>query len=596
MSYQVLARKFRPKVFDDVVGQNHVTQTLRNALRLGRVHHAFLFTGTRGCGKTSTARILAKALQCPNAKKLLDPCNECESCLAISAGSSLDVLEIDGASNNGVDSIRELRENTRFMPNKGSYRIYIVDEVHMLSTAAFNALLKTLEEPPPHVVFIFATTEPHKLPSTILSRCQRFDFKRIPPKRIAERLLQIAKDESIEIGPAGLASLARAAEGSMRDAQSLFDQVISFAGRETDAKSTKISDAQIVESLGLIDRKLFEDTLAALAARDGTAALDVASRVATAGYEVENFARELLARIRDLMVVKVVAAPEKLVDLSAEEIDTLKAVAAKFTREEIDALFLMLEASLEEIKRGSTPQLALEMAMLRMSSVEPIAPIADIAARLEALAGGEAPPRPPSPSSPSPRFTPANAPPGATPGRSTSVAPPSDRADAPTPPTARREAVAPPSPAPDREVTGTMEAAIFDWNAYVGWVKNRKPFLGVLLNDAALSKFDGEKLEIAYEQGGIGGDRIREKEATEQLAVLAKDFTGRTLTVRIVSPERTMPEAAAARADAAAPRKNAVEEKRALREEALANEKIQSAMNVLGAELAEVKPVRRSDA
>ena len=592
MSYQVLARKFRPKVFDDVVGQNHVTQTLRNALRLGRVHHAFLFTGTRGCGKTSTARILAKALQCPSAKKLLDPCNECESCLAISAGSSLDVLEIDGASNNGVDSIRELRENTRFMPNKGSYRIYIVDEVHMLSTAAFNALLKTLEEPPPHVVFIFATTEPHKLPSTILSRCQRFDFKRIPPKRIAERLSTIAKDESIEIGPSGLASLARAAEGSMRDAQSLFDQVISFAGRADAATSTKITDAQIVESLGLIDRRLFEDTLAALASRDGTAALDVASRVATAGYEVENFARELLARIRDLMVVKVVAAPEKLVDLSPEEIDSLKTVATKFTREEVDALFLMLEASLEEIKRGSTPQLALEMAMLRMSSVEPISSIADLTSRIEALAGGESL-RPPTPSTP--RFTPANAPPGAAPA-TTRVTPPADRADAPNPPIARREA-RPAEPATqEREVTGTMEAAIFDWNAYVGWVKNRKPFLGVLLNDAALSKFDGDKLEIAYEQGGLQGERIREKETVEQLAALAKDFTGRTLSVRIVSPERTVPEAAAARADAGAPRKSPVEEKRALREEALANEKIQSAMNVLGAELAEVKPVRRSDA
>lgn len=589
MSYQVLARKFRPKVFDDVVGQNHVTQTLRNALRLGRVHHAFLFTGTRGCGKTSTARILAKALQCPNAKKLLDPCNECESCTGISAGSSLDVLEIDGASNNGVDSIRELRENTRFMPNKGSYKIYIVDEVHMLSTPAFNALLKTLEEPPPHVVFIFATTEPHKLPSTILSRCQRFDFKRIPPKRIAERLLQIAKDEAIEITPSGLASLARAAEGSMRDAQSLFDQVISFAGREDGAKTTKISDAQIVESLGLIDRQLFADTLDALGRRDGTAALDVAARVSTAGYEIEHFARELLARIRDLMVVKVVAAPEKLVDLSAEEITTLQAVAGAFTREEIDALFLMLEASLEEIKRGSTPHLALEMALLRMSSVEPIAPIAELAGRLEALAGGESPaPRASSPSSSAPRFSPANAPPGA-PARPT-PAPPAARADAPNPPIARREAVT-----QDREVTGTMEAAVFDWNAYVGWVKNRKPFLGVLLNDATLSKFDGEKLEIGFEQGGIQGDRIREKESTDHLASLAKDFMGRAISVRIVSPERTVPEAQAVRPDGGAPKKNPVEEKRALREEALANDKIQSAMNVLGAELAEVKPVRRND-
>src|SRR4051812_5030405 len=230
MAYQVLARKFRPTAFDDVVGQSHVTRTIRNAIRLGRIHHAFLFTGTRGCGKTSTARILARALNCSNPTKLFDPCNECESCKEIAAGSSLDVLEIDGASNNGVDAIRELRDNVRFMPNKGKYKIYIVDEVHMLSNAAFNALLKTLEEPPAHVVFIFATTEPHELPTTILSRCQRFDFKRIPPKQISERLASIAKSESIEISKVGLAEISRAAEGSMRDAQSLFDQVISFAG------------------------------------------------------------------------------------------------------------------------------------------------------------------------------------------------------------------------------------------------------------------------------------------------------------------------------------------------------------------------------
>lgn len=385
----------------------------------------------------------------------------------------------------------------------------------------------------------------------------------------------------------------------MRDAQSLFDQVISFAGREDGAKTTTISDAQIVESLGLIDRQLFVDTLDALAARNGTAALDVASRVSTAGYEVEHFARELLARVRDLMVVKVVAAPEKLVDLSAEEITALKKVSEAFTREEIDALFLMLEASLEEIKRGSTPQLALEMALLRMSSVEPISPIAELAGRLEALAGGESPaPRPASPGAP--RFSPANAPPGAgaPPARATSApAVPAARADAPNPPIARREATPRPEPPTvDREVTGTMEAAVFDWNAYVGWVKNRKPFLGVLLNDATLSKFDGEKLEIGFEQGGIQGDRIREKESTDVLSSLAKDFMGRPIAVRIVSLERTVPEGQAVRVDAAAKSKNAIEEKRALREEALANDKIKSAMNVLGAELAEVKPVRRNDA
>ena len=635
MAYQVLARKFRPHSFDDVVGQSHVTRTLRNAIRMGRIHHAFLFTGTRGCGKTSTARILAKALNCTQAGKDLDPCNECDSCKEITGGASLDVLEIDGASNNGVDAIRELRENVRFMPSKGRFKIYIVDEVHMLSNAAFNALLKTLEEPPAHVIFIFATTEPHSLPQTILSRCQRFDFKRIPPKRIAERVAQIAEAEGVEITPVGLASLARAAEGSMRDAQSLFDQVISFAGKDDAAKKTKVTDEQIVESLGLIDRRLFSDLMAALAARDGKAAIDVGARVATAGYDVANFAREMLARIRDLMIVKVVAEPAALVDLSAEELAQLKEQAGAFTREEIDALFLMLESALEEMTRGGAPQLALEMALLRMAAVEPIAPIAELASRLEALAGGETPAKGAAPASGfkgwrppderAPRQVSLGA--GGSAGSSASIPPQSHRpssipaqsppvsakasthaavpAAAPRPPSSREprdeeaDGGSPEVTAPERTVTATIEAPVFDWANFLGYVRNRKSLLGVLLAEGSLARFDGDRLEIAYDTHGIRAEQIRDKDNVEQITNLARDFMRRPVSVKIVpksAVERTVPEAQAYRAPGSdappPPRRNTVEERAKLREEALGTDAIKDAMDVLGAELAEVRPLK----
>ncbi|MEJ2726317.1 MAG: DNA polymerase III subunit gamma/tau, partial [Deltaproteobacteria bacterium] len=242
MAYEVLARKWRPQVFQDVVGQEHVTRTLINAIKAGRLAHGYLFSGARGVGKTSVARILAKAINCVGGEPGV-PCNKCRSCLEITSGSSVDVQEIDGASNRGIDEIRELRENIKYMPSSSRFRVYIIDEVHMLTLPAFNALLKTLEEPPPHVKFIFATTEPHKVPVTILSRCQKFDFKRISFGQIIQQLEKIAAQEEIGISKSGLTLLARAADGSMRDAESLLDQVVSFTG-------PKVEDRQITEILG----------------------------------------------------------------------------------------------------------------------------------------------------------------------------------------------------------------------------------------------------------------------------------------------------------------------------------------------------------
>jgi DNA polymerase-3 subunit gamma/tau len=334
MSYLVLARKWRPQVFEDVVGQEHVTRTLQNAIKTGRVAHAYLFTGARGVGKTSAARILAKALNCINGPTPI-PCNICESCKEIAGGSSMDVFEIDGASNTGVDDIRELRENIKFPPIKGRYRIYIIDEVHMLSTNAFNALLKTLEEPPSHVIFVFATTDPQKIPVTILSRCQEFDFKRIPAILIQERLKAIAESERIKITDRGLHIIAREADGGMRDAQSILDQVISFAGED-------VSDEDVAKSLGVIDREVLKNVVTSIMERKPAGCIKVVERVYDYGYDVRLFCKNLLEYIRNLIVLKVIKDPGQLIDLPDGEIAELKTLSDGFSQDELQQLFAIL--------------------------------------------------------------------------------------------------------------------------------------------------------------------------------------------------------------------------------------------------------------
>src|SRR5512136_2782673 len=334
MSYLVLARKWRPQVFEEVVGQRPITQTLQNAISQNRVAHAFLFTGARGVGKTSTARILAKALNCENGPQI-NPCNHCTTCREISSGISMDVIEIDGASNRGIDEIRELRENVRYTPAKGRYKIYIIDEVHMLTPEAFNALLKTLEEPPPHVIFVFATTEPHKIPATILSRCQRYDFKRIPLREVIGSLRKIVEKEEIQISQRGLLSIAQESEGSLRDAQSLLDQVIAYAGKN-------IHDEDVAEVLGLIDRKMLSDTIEAIADRDVERCMKVIEHVYHFGYDLQHFCRELLQYLRNLILIKVSQHPEGLVELPEEEFMLVKKQAEKFEFEQLNHLFTLL--------------------------------------------------------------------------------------------------------------------------------------------------------------------------------------------------------------------------------------------------------------
>jgi DNA polymerase-3 subunit gamma/tau len=361
MSYIVLARKWRPQRFEDVVGQPHVVQTLTNAISAERIAHAYLFSGARGIGKTSVARILAKALNCAQGPSP-SPCNQCESCKEITKSASIDVFEIDGASNRGIDEIRELRENVRYLPAKSSYKIYIIDEVHMLTAPAFNALLKTLEEPPPHVIFIFATTEVHRVPITITSRCQLFDFRRIPATEIMDHLRHIAQEEHIQISDVSLRVLAREAEGSMRDAQSLLEQMIAFSGKT-------ISDEDLLDVLGVIDHQELFSTASAIIEGDAVRCLETIERLYLHGHDLRRFCQELAEHFRNLLVMKMSNEPQKLVDLTDAELTELKEQADKVSSSTLQQFFHFLLKGEEEIRRSSNPKLVLEMSLLRLTQL-----------------------------------------------------------------------------------------------------------------------------------------------------------------------------------------------------------------------------------
>jgi DNA polymerase-3 subunit gamma/tau len=379
MSYLVIARKYRPQTFDEVVGQGHVTRTLKNAISQGRIAHAYLFSGPRGVGKTTVARLMAKALNCEKGPTP-EPCNQCPMCRGIVDGSVTDVYEIDGASNTGVDDIRELRENVRYLPSAGRYNVYIIDEVHMLSINAFNALLKILEEPPAHVIFIFATTESHKIPVTILSRTQRFDFKRIAALEIKKRLSDIAVQEGITAADGALTVIAREAAGSMRDAQSLLDQVIGYAG-------ASILEESVREVLGLTDRALLFKMIEAVARHDPSLAIYNLSEVYNQGYDIVQYYRELVDLMRNLLLLK--AAPTiSTPDLTAEERQELAAVGEPLSIDELTLIFNILFSAEFSIKSSSDPRIAMELVLIKMTRTGSVESIAEVIERISRLEGG----------------------------------------------------------------------------------------------------------------------------------------------------------------------------------------------------------------
>lgn len=388
MTYLPFARKWRPQDFDEIIGQEHITTTLKNAISMERLHHAYLFTGPRGIGKTSTARIFSKAINCekgPSTK----PCNACPTCKEITSGSSMDVLEIDGASNRGIDEIRNLRETVKFSPSKGHFKIYIIDEVHMLTTEAFNALLKTLEEPPMHVKFIFATTEPHKVPATILSRCQRFDFRRIQIKDIIAKLHEVSKVESLNIDEDAFLYIAKASDGSMRDAEGILDQIASFS-------KGKVHLKDVIDSLGMIDQETLFRSAELVINKDTKAGIHLVDEILNSGKDTKQFLLEFLEHFRNIMIVKSGIVSDEIICLPKDSIDRVKKQADSLSQGDVFYIISIISNGLRMIKQLMPERIVFELSIIKLTSRDSIASIEEILSKLHASSGSNVsePPKP----------------------------------------------------------------------------------------------------------------------------------------------------------------------------------------------------------
>jgi DNA polymerase-3 subunit gamma/tau len=537
-NYVVLARKWRPAQFSDIVGQAHIVRTLMNAIRAERIHQAYLFTGSRGIGKTSIARIFAKVIRCENvvteseartdgsgpSNETLKSCDQCASCKEIAAGNSIDVIEIDGASNNGVEAVREIRENAKFLPSSGKRKIYIIDEVHMLTTAAFNALLKTLEEPPAHVIFIFATTEPHKIPATILSRCQRFDYRRVTIAQIQTRLVEVCKAEGIGHEAGALALVARAAEGGMRDALSLLDQVIAFSGSQITSQSVR-------ESIGLVEGQTLLGVLRGIFSRKPLDALALVDQAYQRGHDLRVLNRSLIEFLHGAILAKVGASGSGALEVSTDEWKELVEISALRELEEIEMIFQVMHQGLEWIARSPQPKVVFDVLVVKCATAEALV-FAD-ASSASAPSTGPAPKATPAAvSHASPVNTVSSYKVSETPAPAVTVAAPAPASPAPkalAAPTA-------PTPAP-ASATATAAAAASSptWEGFIECVRKTRPLLASILEHGSAAQLPTESPELflAYSpKDTYFRDQLQSRIYHEQLMSLAKDYFGKP--VRIV--------------------------------------------------------------
>lgn len=498
MSYLVLARKYRPQSFDKVIGQSHVTQTLKNAIRAGRVAHAILFAGPRGVGKTSVARILAKAMNCKKGPTPT-PCGVCTSCREITDGIAVDVLEIDGASNRGINEIRELRENIKYMPNHSRFKIYIIDEVHMLTTEAFNALLKTLEEPPSHVLFIFATTEPNKIPVTILSRCQRYDFRRIDNEDIVRHLQEVCKEASFDISEQSLRLLARQASGSMRDALSLLDQVMVYS-------EGKVTDEEVVNSLGAIDPQAIFDLSSALFSHNTVGAINSLDDLYNRGYDLKQLYRQLLEHFRHLLIVKMGDGNGyDLIDLSPHEIALMQEQVRDISMETINQIFSTFFEAEPIIRLSDDPKLALEALFIKIAQFKPVVSFDEIVNKLNSLASrlqvGDVSYRQTGVrETPEPRR----------------LFPPKNHEDFP------------------RQNRASAKDLTETWQQLVSILSDRCPSLLPSLENAVLTKVDDGSLEITVKGNSFYAARLRDKTSVAEIEKACAEFFNRRMKIKVV--------------------------------------------------------------
>lgn len=599
MAYLVLARKYRPQQFDEVIGQAHVTQTLSNAVASGRLAHAILLTGPRGTGKTTVARILAKSMNCESGPTAA-ACDQCRSCKDITESHAADVFEIDGASNNKVENVRELRENARYMPAHSPYKIYIIDEVHMLSDAAFNALLKILEEPPAHVLFFFATTEPNKIPITILSRCQRYDLRRVSLDGIVDHLSRLCKAEGIDISEKGLSVIAREADGSIRDSLSLLDQIITCS-------DGPVSDEQIIDILGVIDRQVLFDTSAALFAGDMGKLLEICDLLYRQGRHLMKFYAELIEHFRNLLVVKMGGSAEALSGVAEHERRIMARQAEAVTEPYISQVLNTLFADEWRVRQSVSPKIAMEMTFFKLLQIRPALSMDALIESLDQLKSGVSP-SPPSAAGPTQAQSPHTTQTGAKAAPATIPDPEENTAadDTASSAMAEQAAAAPvaqaavqappdtpteppaaelsPEPAPHtpEEAAGTPPAAPADnpaetWEKLRRWVCEKSPALGACLTEGELEAFSDDKLDIRVRSDSANVNLLSRKKSINNLEKLCREFFGRPMQVA-VNVEQPQSQAG-----------NPKKQEKQLKEEALNHPLVDAAVKTFNGKIVDIK-------